>query len=161
MFIQILKHTPIWVFVLFVGLFAYGVSQRQTRLMSRYRLGMLPVVMLALSVTGVYSAFGLSLLVIVAWLAGLGLAVGTGLAFGSRRGVSYSSELDLFHVPGSWVPLLLMMLIFFTKYAVGISLARQLPFAQTAWFGDTISFVYGFLSGMFIARALIVRRSEK
>ena len=161
MLIQILKHTPAWVFVLFVVLLVYGFAQHQTRLASRYRLVLLPVVMLTLSAAGVYSAFGLGPIVVVAWAIGLGLATGTGLVFGSQRGVSYVSELDLFHVPGSWVPLLLMMTIFFIKYAVGFSLARHLAFAQSALFADTISLIYGFLSGLFVARALIVWRCAK
>ena len=161
MLIKILKHTPAWVFVLFFVLLAYGFSQRQTRLVSIYRLLMLPVIMVVLSVSGVYSAFGLGLVEISAWFCGIGLAIWIGVVFGSRRGVSYSSELDLYHVPGSWLPLILMMTIFFIKYAVGFSLARHLTFAQTALFDDTISFVYGFLSGMFVSRALIVWRCAK
>ena len=161
MLIQILKHTPLWVFALFFVLLAYGYAQHKTRLVSSPRLFTLPVIMLALSAVGVYSAFGIKPGGIAAWASGIGVALWAGWSFGSRRGVSYSSELDMFHVPGSWVPLGLMMMIFFIKYAVGFSLARHFAFVTTNWFNGSVSFVYGFLSGLFVSRALLVWRCAK
>jgi hypothetical protein len=161
MLIQILRHTPLWVFVLFFVLLAYGFALRQTRWASRYRLFLLPAIMLTLSLSGVYYAFGLGLIEITMWAIGLGLAIFAGQAFGSRRGVSYSKELDLYHVPGSWLPLVLMMTIFFTKYAVGVALVRHLAITQLTIFDGTICFIYGFLSGIFVSRALIVWRCAR
>ncbi|MGE5820140.1 MAG: DUF6622 family protein, partial [Deltaproteobacteria bacterium] len=51
--------------------------------------------------------------------------------------------------------------IFFTKYAVGVILARQLPVANEPVFVGSISLCYGFLSGIFLARALVIRRSAQ
>ena len=45
-----------------------------------------------------------------------------------------------------------MMAIFFTKYAVGVVLARQLPCALEAKFIGAISLSYGCLGGLFLAR---------
>jgi hypothetical protein len=161
MLIQILKHTPLWVFAMFFVLLIYGYAQHKTRLISSLRLFTLPAIMLLLSLVGVYSAFGLHPSGIAAWVIGIGVALWMGLSFGSRRGVSYSSELDAYHVPGSWLPLGLMMMIFFIKYAVGFSLARHFTFVNTNWFDATVSFVYGFLSGLFVSRALLVWRCAK
>jgi hypothetical protein len=54
-----------------------------------------------------------------------------------------------------------MLAMFFTKYAVGVMLARQLPVAGTFEFIGLVSLGYGFLSGLFLARALVVWRSVK
>ena len=161
MLIQTLKHTPISVYILFFVLLIYGYAQRQTRLASCPRLCILPAIMVALTLSGVHSAFGLSLNMFAAWAIGIGVAVWEGLTFGSRRGVSYSEELEVFHVPGSWVPLILMMTTFFIKFAVGVAQAHQLVFTQALLFGYTISFVYGVLCGMFVARAVIVWRCTR
>jgi hypothetical protein len=53
------------------------------------------------------------------WLFGIGIAIGLGPAFTAPSGAMYSSKARLFVVPGSRLPLVLIMAIFFIKYAVG------------------------------------------
>lgn len=50
---------------------------------------------------------------------------------------------------------------FFVKYAVGVILARQLPIASEPAFIGAISLSYGALSGLFLARALVVWRAAR
>jgi hypothetical protein len=54
-----------------------------------------------------------------------------------------------------------MMAIFFIKYAVGVTLARQVPVVNTLIFKGLVSFAYGFLSGLFLSRALVVWAARK
>lgn len=159
MLIEILKRTPPWVFVLFFVLLAAGYSQSKTRTVSRAQVSILPAAMLALSLYGVFSAFGFAPVGLAGWLTGAAAAVWLGLALMVPRGVCYSEATKLFSIPGSWLPLALMMAIFFTKYAVGVSLARGLPLAGTSAFIGFISIAYGFLSGLFLARAIVVWHS--
>ena len=56
-------------------------------------------------------------------------------------------------VPGSAVPLALMMGIFLTKYAVGVTLAMHLVQAGDLAFAMSLSALYGAFSGVFAARA--------
>lgn len=161
MLIEILKRTPSWVFVLFFVLLALGYSQSKKRVFSRGNISILPAAMIVLSFYGVLSAFGLSVVGLISWLAGVGVAVWLGVTLVSPSGVSFSTETQSFSVPGSWLPLALMMAIFFTKYAVGVILARQLPIASEPAFTGAISFCYGLLSGVFLARALVVWRSAR
>jgi len=161
MLIQIFKHTPSWVFVLFFVLLVYGYSQTRNKLVLSYRIAILPAVMILLSFYGVLSALGVGPFGLLFWLAGFGIAVWLGLILCSPHGVLYSSETKLFYVPGSWLPLALMMVIFFTKYAVGVVLARHIAIAKTDVFSSLIGFIYGFFSGMFLSRALVVWRAKK
>ncbi len=159
MLIEILKRTPPWVFVLFFMLIALGYFQSKGRTVSRRRVSVLPVAMIVLSFYGVFSAFGVAPVGLVFWVLGVALAVGVGVKLVTPQGVTFFSETQSFFIPGSWLPLAFMMAIFFTKYAVGVVLARQLPIASEAVFVASISLCYGLLSGVFLARAMVVWRS--
>lgn len=159
MLIEILKRTPPWVFVLFFMLIALGYFQSKGRTVSRRRVSVLPVAMIALSFYGVLSAFGVAPAGLVFWVLGVALAVGVGVKLATPQGVTFFSETQSFFIPGSWLPSVFMMAIFFTKYAVGVILARQLPIAGELAFVAPVSLCYGLLSGVFLARAMVVWRS--
>jgi uncharacterized protein DUF6622 len=157
--IEILKRTPYWVFALFFVLLAAGYSQRKDRVVSRGKVSILPIAMIVLSFYGVVSAFGIALIASICWLVGIGVAVWVGVAVAIPRGVSFSTETQTYFVPGSWLPLVFMMAIFFIKYAVGVILARHLPIAIEPSFIGSISLCYGLFGGVFFAWALVMRRS--
>lgn len=159
--IEILKRTPPWVFVLFFVLLALGYFQSKDQAVSRGKVLLLPIAMIGLSFYGVVSAFAFSPIGLICWLLGIGIAAWLGILLAMPRGVSYSIETKLFSVPGSWLPLALMMAIFFTKYAVAVILARQLPLAGEVAFIGSISLCYGLFSGLFLARALVIRRAAR
>ena len=158
MLVEILKRTPPWVFVLFFVLIAFGYSQSRNRVVSRVNVTLLPVVMIVLSFYSVLSAFGIAFVGLISWVFGVGVAVWLGVTLARPVGVRFSTETQLLSVPGSWLPLVLMMAIFFTRYAVGVMLARHLPIVYAPAFIGSISLWYGFLSGIFFARALVVWR---
>jgi hypothetical protein len=159
--IEILKHTPLWVFALFFVLLAYGYSQSKNRVVSSYRIAILPSIMISLSFYGVLSAFGLTLNGFVLWGVGVAISTWVGKFLVMPQGVIYPNETQSFSIVGSWLPLILMLTIFFIKYAVGVILARQLPIGNAPIFIATVSFLYGFFSGLFLSRALMVWRSRK
>lgn len=52
------------------------------------------------------------------------------------------------------------MVIFFTKYVVGVMLARHLAIVTEPVFVVLVSLCYGFFSGLFLARAMVIARSS-
>lgn len=159
MLIEILKRTPPWVFVLFFALLALGYFQSKSRTVSRAKVSMLPVAMIVLSFYGVFSAFGVAPIGLAFWVLGVVIAVGVGVTLAAPRGVTFSAETQSYCVPGSWLPLVFMMTIFFIKYVVGVILARQLPVVSETAFVGSVSLCYGLLSGIFLARAIVIWRS--
>lgn len=154
MILQILQRTPPWVFVLFAVLLVLGVLQSRTRALGRARVAMMPAIFLPLSLWGVWNAFGPELLAFAAWLAAVGTAVLLNRHFRAPRQVSYAPDTRQFHVAGSWVPLALMMAIFFTRYAIAVATAMQPALKTTPIFAAAVGFAYGLMSGTFLARAL-------
>ncbi|HEY9063685.1 MAG TPA: DUF6622 family protein [Burkholderiaceae bacterium] len=158
MLLQIVQHTPVWVWGLLAGLVAYGVSQARDRELSLTRLTILPLVMLALSFSGVVSAFAHAGIALLAWAAGIAVALSIGRPLVRSRGARWSSATGLLHVPGSWMPLALMVAVFLVKYVAGVTLALHPELAANTLFGAGCGLAYGTFSGLFAARALGLRR---
>ena len=154
MFMQILKGTPVWVFVLFFALLAIGVLQSRPRSVTPARLSILPAAFIAFSIYGVIAAFGPHIAGLLAWASGLGATVLAGRAIRPGAGARWIDSTHAFHVPGSWVPLALMMTVFFARYAIAVSMAMRPALAHEPVFAIAASLAYGVLSGMFVARAL-------
>jgi hypothetical protein len=152
--IQILTHTPMWVFGLFFGLVYVGLLQSRDRSVSRMRLAVLPLGMACLSLGGVWTSFGASVAGFSAWTLVLLAVVACSLGLGAPRGVAYDRATKRFSVPGSWLPLVLMMCIFFTKYAVAVARAFDPAAAGDVAVVGGLCALYGLFSGVFLARAL-------
>ena len=75
MLIQIVLHTPAWVWALLTALVAIGLAQTRDREMSATRVTVLPLVLVALSLVGVLTAFRHFPIAIGGWAGGLGLAL--------------------------------------------------------------------------------------
>ncbi|MGH8744990.1 MAG: DUF6622 family protein, partial [Burkholderiales bacterium] len=161
MLVEILRHTPAWVFGLFALLIALGMTQARARTLGLVRLALLPLAMLGLSLYGAVSAFGLSELALGSWAAALAAVALASLALPAARGVGYSAAERTFSVPGSWFPLALMMAIFFTKYAVAVTLARQPALHAAPGFVAAACCLYGAFSALFFARALRILRTAR
>ena len=79
-----------------------------------------------------------------------------GLAWVPSRRVAYDASTAQFTVPGSWMPLALMMGIFFFRYAVAVIHATNPDVFGTTTAVVVVAGTYGLFSGMFMARALRV-----
>ncbi len=158
---QILQRTPAWVYGLFFGLLALGYVQSKSRELSPLRLAVLPLALGTFSLTQIWASFSAQPVVFAAWGAGIGAALLAHRAFGQPNGARWSAASGTFHVPGSWVPLALMMAMFFSRYALAVSLALRPGMAHSAAFASAAGFGLGLLSGTFFARALWVWSQRK
>lgn len=148
-----LQHVPTWVFFVFAALLALGIRQSFPRSVALGRVAVLPVVLLVASLAGVVSSFGAQPLALPAWAAGVAAALG---ALRGRIDVSSVRWLPVerrFVLPGSWMPLALMMGLFALKFGVAAALARQPALAGSAAFALSASAAYGLFTGTFAARA--------
>jgi hypothetical protein len=151
---QILLNTPVWVWALLSILLALGYSQTRSSTVGLRRVVIMPVAMICLSLYGTVSAFSLSSGVLSAWLAACALLASMVMLRPSPTGTAYDSVHRQFAVPGSWLPLFVILGIFLTKYAVGITLAMQPAMARDALFATLVGMLYGLFSGFFSGRAI-------
>jgi len=158
MLMQILLHTPRWVFGLFAVLLALGLSQLAARRAGLVKVSILPLAMLALSFYGVSAGFASQPWVLLAWLKALSTSALLVMRRPMPAGTGYDEATRTFTLPGSAMPLVMMMGIFFTKYAVGVAMVMQPGLAQHTTFALAISLLYGALSGAFLGRAVRLSR---
>ena len=152
----VIKNTPLWVWGLLAALLALGLSQARGRRVGLMRMALLPLVMVGLSVWGMVAAFGHSPLfgyVLLAWASGAALMLALLASQASPAGTRYDAASRSFQVPGSWVPLALILGIFLTKYIVGVDLAMQASLANDGQYTLIIGALYGLFSGIFAGRA--------
>lgn len=161
MLAPILRNTPLWVWGLLAALTALGLSQTKARTSGPARIVLLPFAMTALSIWGTLSAFGHSPQfgsVQLAWIVATSIALAAVAPMAAPAGARYDASSGRFHLPGSWVPLLLILAVFATRYVVNVELAMHPALAQDDTFTRVTSAFYGLFSGIFIGRAVRVWR---
>lgn len=156
MLIQILLNTPSWVFAVFALLLVLGSRQLIAHRVPLGRATIVPLVMIGLAVWGVLSALRNSPAGLLALLAWAGVAA-LMLVWVARRALPAATHFEpatrSFRLPGSAVPLALMMAIFLTKYAVGVLMALHPQLSHHSAFALGVSALYGLFSGVFAGRA--------
>lgn len=155
----VLAHTPTWVWGLLAGLLWLGASQLASRRVGLQRTLLMPLAMTGLSIYGICSAFASTAqlaAVFLVWLTALVLVAALALWWRPRapQGTLYTPSSRSFYLPGSAMPLLLILGIFLTKYLVGVELAMQPALAHDNSFALQIAALYGVFNGLVAARSL-------
>lgn len=161
MFIANVQHTPAWVWGVFTALVATGLAQTRPREVGLLRITVLPLVLIALSLSGVFHAFGHMPIALGGWGAGLGVALVFVRHAVTVRGASWSQATRTLCVPGSGLPLVLIVGLFAVKYMAGASLALHPARAGDAAFGGLCGFTYGAFSGLYRACAVVARPGHR
>ena len=151
MLIQILSHTPVYVWAILALLVYRGMVATRAREIGIRKLFIIPLIMLALSLQGITSKFGMGWLPLAAWAAGAAALTLAIRALGRSR-VSAGAAPGTVRVPGSWAPLAMMMAIFFAKYATAVTLAIHPGATHSAWFVAAVCALYGIFNGYFLGR---------
>ena len=154
MFFMIMSNVPVWVWVLLAALAALGLIQTRTRQMSTARAFLLPLGLMVLSLSGVVSNFGANALPLGAWLIAMVASTMAAQAVGAWRGATWSAATSRFEVPGSWLPLALILSIFVVKFYVGLNVAMHPELRSDNQFSVAVCLIYGVFSGVFFARGL-------
>ena len=159
--LDIVTHTPTWVWLLLILLIYLGVKQTKDRQVPKNKAFILPSVMIVFSLHGVISSFGGGFDSLVFWggsfVAVLLLGV---LVFPSQR-ATYDESTQSYFIRGSWRPLLLILGIFSIKYTVGVMEGLHHSLLTTSFVVDGLSMLYGVFSGIFAARSLVLWRLSR
>ena len=117
---QVVKGTPVWVWDILVALIALGVNQMRTRIVSRYTVLIAPVVFLFVGLMAAsrgpigFTAWALTLFATASF---------TFFVWQPTGGARYDASADRLNLPGSVIPMLLMLAIFLLNYVINVTLA--------------------------------------
>ena len=157
----VIRNTPVWVGGLLAALTWLGLSQARTRTASLARIVVMPVAMTGLSIWGTFSAFGNSPMigyVMLAWMFAAAVMLALIAPMSPPAGTTYDSASRTFALRGSWVPMLLILGIFLTKYVVGVDTTMDPSLARDGQYTLIVGALYGMFSGVFAGRAVRLLR---
>lgn len=153
MLIQILSHTPLYVWAILAFLVWRGVAELREREIAISRMFVLPLVMLVLSLHDIALKFGFDATVLAAWMTAFAAAALLSWRFGRVR-VAPGSAPGRVRVAGSVVPLLLMLSIFALKYVTSVLLAVRPDLADQGMVVMAVCAMFGVFNGYFLGRLL-------
>lgn len=152
----VLRSTPSWVWMLLAVLVAFGLSQVRNRTASLARVTIQPLAMAAFAIWGLTGAFSKSPLFGYAMLAWMLVVAIVFCAIGltsAPKGTTYDAETRSFHLPGSWVPMALILAIFLTRYVVNVDIAMHPDLVRDGQYTLAAAALYGVSTGAFLGRA--------
>jgi hypothetical protein len=157
----VLANTPLWVGFLLAALLWLGIGMLRRKTVGALRTAITPVAMTGLSLWGTISAFSQSEIygsVLLAWaVVAVALAAIVGMT-PAPSGTTYNPQHRTFNLPGSWVPLVLILGIFLVKYVVGVEVAMNPALRHDGSYSLTYAVVYGVFSGIFAGRSIRLAR---
>lgn len=152
--IEIVRRTPPWVWLLLAALLALGLSQLRTRTVSRARLLALPAALLGLGLFATATTFQPAALALAAWA----LALAGGAMLGRRlpppAGARWDAAGRSLRLPGSALPLLVIVTIFALRYSVGAALALHPAWRAAPAVALPLAAAYGASAGVLLGRVL-------
>jgi uncharacterized membrane protein len=157
---QIVSHTPAFVWFVLAALIVLGALQARERRVSLARVTALPALMVVLSLWGTASLFATGphvAAVLAAWTASALAAFLVVVRRAPPAGTRFDAATGSFVVPGSWMPMLLVVGVFALRYATNVALAIQPPLGADVSFGTAIAACSGLFTGIFAARAARLR----
>ncbi len=150
-FWQILEGTPWWVWVLFAYLLKIVIQASRPRVVSLYRLLIGPLFFVALTVhtvTQVPMYIQNAACLVISLFAGISL----GFWQISRLSLKVDKQKKLIHLPGSYATLILIIIIFASKFYFAYTQAIN-PEIVSSWaFALPLLAISGLCTGMFIGR---------
>ena len=151
MLLQILSHTPLYVWAILALLIWRGIAASADREMAFGKLLIIPGVMLLLSLQDIAATFGLNPLTLTAWACGAALAAAASWQFATVR-ISAGKQAGHLLLHGSWTHLVVMLTVFAIKYATSVLLAMH-----PQWRHDTLLVilactVFGLFNGILFGR---------
>jgi hypothetical protein len=149
---QILTRTPLYVWAILAGLIYRGYLASKDREVVFWKLFIIPAIMPLLTVPDLTLKFGHAGQSVAIWAGAAALVTLLTWQF-SRARVSPAAQAGNVLVRGTWLPLVAMLGIFFTKYAVNVMLAINPQARGDVLFAAACCALFGVFNGVFFGWA--------
>lgn len=149
----IIAKTPLWVWPLFAYLLINGFKALYARTVPWYSVALFPLILLVLQIRTLTAAlYEYGVFYLLGWLLAFGVAAGVGYALFSSRDVIAHRKQGTITIPGSPLILILVLVIFCTRYVFGYLAAVQPELCATPGFTLLQLLVGGIFGGLFFGR---------
>jgi hypothetical protein len=154
-FLEIIKGTPWWVFLILCYLLIVGIKARYLGAVSLKiikKLFPLPFAFITWSAYALSMNYGANILTLGLWAGSLSIGSYLGWIFGKSIPIKLID--NKLHMQGSWLPLVLSLLIFSAKYFVGVITDINPASKQSFYVLGTDLIFSGSIAGIFLGRLL-------
>lgn len=153
--VEILAHTPVWVWLLLAFLISRGAAAMRPREVSPSRVLIVPAVFFVWGGSGLLAGPDGSAPNIAAFVVALLVGLTAGRALNALSPAPrLSRDTGLLAMPGSSVPLILICLAFAAKYTGNVALAMASDASAHAQLASAMVAVGGLFAGLFWGRTL-------
>jgi len=149
---HLLSETPWYIYVLFFFLINRGIKSSRTQIVSLKKLFVLPILFTTLSVHTLVTSVSFNYVNLASLLIPLLLAAGLGWWQVTRYSIEVDKEKWLIKVPGNWSTLVIILIVFASKYYLNYQLAVHPQILGESGFASSLLAITGFCTGFFIGR---------
>lgn len=166
MIMSVLQNTPVWVWILAAVLVRLGALQTRDRTVFPWLTAAVPILFIALSLSGVVRGAGgsgaaapaVAAVSLTAWLAGFAGVWSLGHRRLGVHGARWLEAERRIHVPGSWLPLFLMVGLFALRYLSAVAAALAPALSRDPRYLVGCNLIFGAFAAVFWIRARSLRR---
>src|SRR3989338_6147796 len=151
---EFLINTPWWVYLILVYLFFICFKAVKTRTLALRMLFILPIIFIVLAFHTLIAEIGISIFSLIT--TGVFLILGAALGFYQIYRLSIKTDKThlLIQVPGSWSTLIIVLIIFISKYYFSYEIASNPASLKNVHFIFMMLAISGICTGLFIGRLL-------
>ena len=151
---EILQHTPRWVYILLIYLLWIGFRATKPRIVPLRKLFIIPLLFTAMSLHSLLSHFQISIITISSFSIAILLGSLGGFLLVYHHDIKIDKVKGLVHIGGTWSTLIVIIIIFMSKYYLGYRLGTSPNSVNNSRFVITMLSISGLCSGLFIGRLI-------
>lgn len=148
-----ISGTPWWVWVLFAYIIVIGLKAKNARVVPLYKLLIVPLLFVSLTLHTL-TEVPMTEVNILGFIAPTLLGLGLGFWQIWRLHLKVDKKRKLLHIPGSWVTLVLVLVIFSSKYYFEYTETINPLIVEQVSFVVAMLVISGLCTGIFIGRAV-------
>lgn len=147
-------QTPWWVYVLFIVLVNRGIAASRPQVVSLKKLVLLPLIFIVLSIHTMMTSFQVNGFIFSLWVFGIAIGSVVGWSLIKNHHYKVDKKNMLIQLPGSWITLSLILIIFISKYYFSYQLASDPALAHETPFEFSMLTITGICTGLFVGRLI-------
>lgn len=151
--LQIITKVPFFVWPLFAVLLLGGLKARKTSAVPLTILLLIPAIFFGWSLFSFFGKYATDPLAILFWLFCLGLGCSIGFSHMQRQELQFDKKAKKVELPGSWIPLMLSMSIFTSKFSVGM-MSSMIPYFKESLLFFGLELFSTAILGIFAGRGI-------
>lgn len=151
----ILRGTPVWVWILLIYLLSRGIKAMQGGTAPLSKLAIIPVVFAVWGIMHLVREPAAGWKTALAWAIGAAFGILAGIAIAARTRFTVDPAQKTVTLPGSIVPMILIVVTFASKFYVGFKLATSSGLGIDSPIVVFDGLISGAVAGIFAGRFLI------